>query len=52
MAHATTNPYTGEVLKTFPDATDREVEQAIPSHSRATQTTRSGRDQGERTWRN
>jgi succinate-semialdehyde dehydrogenase/glutarate-semialdehyde dehydrogenase len=29
MSYATTNPYTGEVLKTFPDATDAEVEQAI-----------------------
>jgi succinate-semialdehyde dehydrogenase/glutarate-semialdehyde dehydrogenase len=29
MAYATTNPYTGEVLKTFPDATDAEVNQAI-----------------------
>ncbi len=29
MAYATTNPYTGEVLKTFPDATDVEVKQAI-----------------------
>jgi succinate-semialdehyde dehydrogenase/glutarate-semialdehyde dehydrogenase len=29
MAYATTNPYTGAVLKTFPDATDAEVEQAI-----------------------
>ncbi len=29
MAYATTNPYTGEVLKTFPDATDAEVEKAI-----------------------
>jgi succinate-semialdehyde dehydrogenase / glutarate-semialdehyde dehydrogenase len=29
MAYATTNPYTGEVLKTFPDATDAEVDQAI-----------------------
>lgn len=29
MAYATTNPYTGEVLKTFPDATDAEVKQAI-----------------------
>ncbi|MDQ0391351.1 NAD-dependent succinate-semialdehyde dehydrogenase [Labrys monachus] len=29
MAYATTNPYTGEVLKTFPDATDAEVEQAV-----------------------
>src|SRR5664280_1866969 len=29
MAYATTNPYTGEVLKTFPDATDTEVNQAI-----------------------
>jgi succinate-semialdehyde dehydrogenase / glutarate-semialdehyde dehydrogenase len=29
MAYATTNPYTGEVLKTFPDATDAEVDRAI-----------------------
>jgi succinate-semialdehyde dehydrogenase/glutarate-semialdehyde dehydrogenase len=29
MAYATTNPYTAEVLKTFPDATNAEVEQAI-----------------------
>lgn len=29
MAYATINPYTGETLKTFPDATDAEVEQAI-----------------------
>ena len=29
MAFATTNPYTGEVLKTFPTATDDEIEQAI-----------------------
>ncbi len=29
MPYATTNPYTGEVLKTFPDATDAEVELAI-----------------------
>jgi succinate-semialdehyde dehydrogenase/glutarate-semialdehyde dehydrogenase len=29
MTYATTNPYTGEVLKTFPDATDAEVNQAI-----------------------
>jgi succinate-semialdehyde dehydrogenase/glutarate-semialdehyde dehydrogenase len=29
MTYATTNPYTGEVLKTFPDATDSEVIQAI-----------------------
>jgi acyl-CoA reductase-like NAD-dependent aldehyde dehydrogenase len=29
MAYATTNPYTGEALKTFRDATDAEVEQAI-----------------------
>lgn len=28
MAYATTNPYAGEVLKTFRDATDAEVEQA------------------------
>jgi len=29
MAYATTNPYTGEVLKTFPDATDAEIIKAI-----------------------
>ena len=29
MAYATINPYTGEVLKTFPNATDAEVDQAI-----------------------
>src|SRR6266498_4910572 len=27
--YATTNPYTGEVLETFPEATDGEVMQAI-----------------------
>jgi len=29
MTYATTYPYTGEVLKTFPDATDAEVKEAI-----------------------
>jgi NAD-dependent aldehyde dehydrogenases len=29
MSYATTNPYTGEVVKTFPDATDAEVVQAL-----------------------
>jgi len=29
MSYATTNPYTGKVVKTFPDATDAEVKQAI-----------------------
>ncbi|GGF64706.1 succinate-semialdehyde dehydrogenase [Azorhizobium oxalatiphilum] len=29
MAYATTNPYTGEVVKTFPDATDADVASAI-----------------------
>ncbi len=29
MTYATTNPYTGEVVKTFPDATDTEINQAI-----------------------
>ena len=29
MAYSTINPYTGETLKTFPDATDQEVDQAI-----------------------
>jgi len=35
MAYATTNPYTGEVVKTFPDATDVEVKQAIERAHRA-----------------
>ena len=35
MKYATTNPYTGEVLKTFPDATDADVEQAIGRAHRA-----------------
>ncbi|MCV9880066.1 NAD-dependent succinate-semialdehyde dehydrogenase [Brenneria izbisi] len=29
MGYATTNPYTGEVIKTFPDATDAQVTDAI-----------------------
>ena len=29
MAYATTNPYTGEKLKTFPEATDQEVQTAL-----------------------
>jgi succinate-semialdehyde dehydrogenase/glutarate-semialdehyde dehydrogenase len=29
VAYATTNPYTGEVLQTFPDATDDEIKLAI-----------------------
>jgi succinate-semialdehyde dehydrogenase/glutarate-semialdehyde dehydrogenase len=29
MAYATTNPYTGEVLETFPEATDAEVARAV-----------------------
>tara|TARA_R110001599_G_scaffold353733_1_gene595932 strand:+ start:27243 stop:28634 length:1392 start_codon:yes stop_codon:yes gene_type:complete len=29
VSYATTNPYTGEVLKTFPEATDAEIIQAI-----------------------
>ncbi|AFJ47025.1 NAD-dependent succinate-semialdehyde dehydrogenase [Shimwellia blattae] len=34
MAYATTNPYTGELIKTFADATDAEVSDAIArSHS-------------------
>ena len=34
MPYATKNPYTGEVLATFPDTTDAEVEQAI-AHAHA-----------------
>lgn len=29
LAYATTNPYTGETLKTFPEATDQEVQAAL-----------------------
>ena len=29
MSYATTNPFTGEVVKTFPNATDAEVAQAL-----------------------
>ncbi|MCX5494750.1 NAD-dependent succinate-semialdehyde dehydrogenase [Kaistia dalseonensis] len=35
MAYATTNPYTGEVLKTFPDATDADVMLAIDNAHKA-----------------
>ncbi|WP_114395270.1 NAD-dependent succinate-semialdehyde dehydrogenase [Oleisolibacter albus] len=35
MAYATTNPFTGDVLKTFPDATDDEVRQAIDAAHQA-----------------
>lgn len=29
MAYATTNPYTGETVKTFPEATDAEIKVAL-----------------------
>lgn len=35
MAYATVNPFTGDTVKTFPDATDAEVEQAIEGAHRA-----------------
>ncbi|MBL6613133.1 MAG: NAD-dependent succinate-semialdehyde dehydrogenase [Reyranella sp.] len=35
MPYATTNPYTGKVEKTFPDATDAEVTQAIENAHKA-----------------
>ncbi|MBA6340920.1 NAD-dependent succinate-semialdehyde dehydrogenase [Colwellia sp. MB02u-10] len=35
MAYATTNPYTGEVLKTFPDATDADIIKAIENSDTA-----------------
>tara|TARA_R110000850_G_scaffold100302_3_gene207488 strand:- start:203 stop:694 length:492 start_codon:yes stop_codon:yes gene_type:complete len=35
MAYATTNPYTGEVVKTFPDATDAEIIKAIEDADKA-----------------
>jgi succinate-semialdehyde dehydrogenase/glutarate-semialdehyde dehydrogenase len=41
MAYATTNPYTGEVLKTFPNATDAEVDQAIAAAHAAFQSWRN-----------
>lgn len=41
MAFATTNPYTGEMLKTFPNATDAEIQQAI-----------TDADQTFKTWKN
>lgn len=31
MAYQTINPYTGETLKTFPNTTDAQVQQAIES---------------------
>jgi succinate-semialdehyde dehydrogenase/glutarate-semialdehyde dehydrogenase len=35
MGYATTNPYTGEVVKTFPDATDAEIIKAIEDADKA-----------------
>lgn len=35
MTYATTNPYTGEVIKTFPNATDADVIQAIANAHKA-----------------
>lgn len=35
MSYATTNPYTGEVVKTFPDATDAEIIKAIEDADKA-----------------
>lgn len=35
MAYATTNPYTGETLKTFPNSTDAEVAQALDNGQKA-----------------
>ncbi|GAA3885621.1 NAD-dependent succinate-semialdehyde dehydrogenase [Gibbsiella dentisursi] len=35
MAYATTNPYTGELIKTFPEATDAEVSAAIDNAHQA-----------------
>lgn len=37
MAYATTNPYTGETLVTFPDATDADIAQALESADQAFQ---------------
>lgn len=41
MAYATVNPYTGETLKTFPEATDAQVQQAIEAAHGAFQTWRT-----------
>lgn len=35
MAYASVNPYTGEVLKSFPDATDIQIEQALEASHNA-----------------
>ena len=35
MAYATVNPYTGEKLKSFPDATEEQVKQAIDDADKA-----------------
>ncbi|TPW35410.1 NAD-dependent succinate-semialdehyde dehydrogenase [Oecophyllibacter saccharovorans] len=35
MMYATTNPYTGEQLKTFPDATDAQIDQALSAGHKA-----------------
>lgn len=40
MAYATTNPYTGEVVKTFADATDQEVQTALDAAYTAFQSWR------------
>ncbi|AQT05360.1 NAD-dependent succinate-semialdehyde dehydrogenase [Acetobacter persici] len=40
MAYATTNPYTGEVLATFPEATDQEVQTALSNAYSAFETWR------------
>lgn len=37
MAYASTNPYTGEVIKKFPDATDQEVRDALDDSWKAFQ---------------
>ncbi len=38
MAYATTNPYTGQVIKTFPNATDAEVSSALDQSQSAFET--------------
>ena len=38
MAYATTNPYTGEVVKTFPQTTDAEIVEAIEKADQAFQS--------------
>ena len=41
MSYQTTNPYTGEVVKTFPTATEAEIDAAVAKADAAFRTWRS-----------